>query len=179
MTDRNIGQSGMESIRIDGRQIGNLPLGQGNEAKEGLASFIKTDKETKRNNIAAKFPKHKIEFLKAQVAECRGNIKRIRKFKAEQKGLIAEYRQHLTDCAFRERELAKLCADNPEDAAKMKELRLQYPPYDVDALAAQITQFEEAIDRSDEVIEKDYESISEIESLLALVEQREKELKNV
>lgn len=179
MKDRNIGQSGMDSIRINGQRIGNLPLGQGNEAKEGLAEFLKTEKQTKINNIAAKFPKHKIEFLKSQARECRSNIKRIREFKAKQKGLIAEYRQLITDCGIRERELAQLCADNPEDAPKMKELRLKYPPYDVGALQAQIEQFEEAVDRCDDVIEKDYESINEIESLLALVEQRERELKNV
>lgn len=179
MRDKNIGQKGMDSIRINGRRIGNLPLGQGNEAKEGLAEFLKTDRETRRNNIAARFPKHKVEFLKAQLRECRNNIKRIREFKAKQKGLIAEYRQLIVDCDMRERELAKLCAENPDDAPKMKELRLKYPPYDVDALKAQIEQFEEAVDRCDDVIEKDYESITEIESILALVEQREKELKNV
>jgi uncharacterized coiled-coil DUF342 family protein len=179
MKHPNIGKNGAESIRINGMKIEALPLGQGHQAKEGLQEFLKTERETKRNNITAKFPKHKVEFLKAKVTECRRNIKRIRGFKSQQKELITEYRQHIRDCDQRERELSQLCADNPDDAAKMKELRLKYPPYDVDALQAQIEQFEEAIERCDSVIEQEYESISEIEGLLALVEQREKELKSV
>lgn len=177
--DSNIGQKGIESIRIDSNYISNLPLGQGNEAKSGLAEFIKTDKETQRNNIAAKFPKHKIEFLKAQLKECRGNIKKIKGYKQKLKDDIAEYRQLIKDCAFREAELAKYNSENPEDAPKMKELRLKYPPYNVEALQQQILQFEEGIERCDEVIESDFHSISEIEKVLTLVEHRDKELRNV
>ena len=46
MKDKNIGLTGLESLRIDGMKIGNIPLGQGNEAREGLADFIKTERET-------------------------------------------------------------------------------------------------------------------------------------
>lgn len=179
MKDPNIGQNGAGSIRINGQRIENLPLGQGNQAKEGLAEFLRTEKETKRNNIEAKFPKHKLEFLKAQAKECRSNIKKIREFKGQQKDLIAEYRQYIKDCERRELELASLCAENPEDADRIKELRLKFPPYDTEALQNQIAQFEEAIERCDAVIEQEYESITEIEGLIALVEQREKELKSV
>ena len=179
MRDKNIGLTGLESLRIDGMKIGNIPLGQGNEAREGLADFIKTEKETLRNNIIAKFPKHKKDFLEAQVKECKGNIKRIKEFKQKLKSDIQEYRQLIKNCEFREKELVKYNKDNPEDAKAMKELRLKYPPYDVEALQQQINQFEESIERCDEVIEQDFESIMEIQQILTLVQQKEKELKNV
>ena len=179
MRDKNIGQTGLESLRIDGMKVGNLPLGQGNDAREGLAAFINTEKETLRNNVSAKFPKHKKEFLEAQVRECRGNIKRIKNFKQKLKEDILEYRQLIKNCDYRENELAKYSKDNPDDADKMKELRLKYPPYDIDALQQQIVQFEEAIERCDDVIEQDYDSITEIQQILVLVEQKERELKNI
>ncbi len=56
----------MRSIRIDGRRIGDLPLGQGNEAKDGLSEFLKTQKLTKSENIKAKYPKHKIAYLESR-----------------------------------------------------------------------------------------------------------------
>ena len=111
MKDKNIGLTGLESLRIDGMKIGNIPLGQGNEAREGLADFIKTERETLRNNIIAKFPKHKKDFLEAQVKECKGNIKRIKEFKQKLKSNIQEYRQLIKNCEFREKELVKYDKD--------------------------------------------------------------------
>ena len=176
MDRRNIGQKGPESIRIDGLPIEQLPLGLGNEAKAGLKGFLETHKETQQNNIAAKFPQHKLPMLRAQVKECRGNIKRIKNFKTDLKGKIAEYRELIKSTNKREEELAKI---DPEDKELLKKTRLALPPYNIDALNQQIVQFEEGIDRCDDVIEQDYNSITEIEKLIGLVEQREKELKSV
>jgi hypothetical protein len=179
MKETNIGQTGLDSLRIDGMRIGNIPLGQGNEAKEGLTDFLKTEKENLKNDILARYPKHKQDFLKSQVQECKLNIKNIKNFKSKLREQIAEYRQIIKDCDFRENEINKYNKDNPEDAEKIKQLRLKYPPYDVEALQQQIQQFEESIERCDEVIEKDYESVTEIQQILVLVEHRERELKNV
>ena len=179
MKNSNIGKHGNDSIRINGMEIGNLPLGQGNEARDGLAEFLKTEKDTMRNNIAAKFPKHKLDYIKSQVQECKMNIKKIKSFKTKLKEDITEYRKLISDCNFRDKEMAQYDTDNPDDAPRMKELRLKYPPYDIEALNQQITQFEESIERCDEVIEKEYNSVNEIQQTLILVEQREKELRNV
>lgn len=174
--DSNIGESGPQSIRIDGRRISNLPLGQGNEAREGLAEFLKTYKQTKRNNVIAKFPKHRMDVLKAQVKECRGNIKRIKDFKQNLKNQIFEYRQHIKNVELRSKLLDEV---DPNDKAAAKKIRLEYPPYDVDALNQQIIQFEEAIERCDDVIEQDYDSITKIEKIIGLVEQKDRELSSI
>lgn len=179
MKDSNIGQKGAKSIRLDGMKIENLPLGQGNEAKKGLVKYLKTEKDTKRNHIRGKYPKHNLSYLKARLNECHANIERIKNFKVEQKNLITQYRRLIKETQNRDGILAEYSENTPEHKAKRKELCLRYPPYDIDALYAQIVQFEEAIDRCDTVIEQEYASITEIEKILSLVEQREKELKNV
>lgn len=177
MKEPNIGETGAESIRINGRRIENLPLGQGNQVKEGLREFLKTDKETKENNIIAKFPKHKRPYLEAQIRECRRNINQIKNFKRDLKNNIVEYRQLIKDCQKRDEEIAK--CDPIEDKDRINKLKREIPPYNVEAMYKQIEQFEEGIDKCDETIEQDYDSISEITSILALVEQKEKELKNI
>ena len=158
MKDDNIGQTGLESIRFDGLKLENLPLGQGNEAKVGLKEFLQTDKETKKNNIIAKFPKHKIKYLKTQIRDYKIKEKRIKKNKKK-----------LTQCD----------KDSISGKEKIKEINRKYLPYDVEALEQQIVQFEEGIDRCDNTIEQDHNSIVQIERVLALVEQRDKEVRGI
>lgn len=175
----NIGESGMDSIRLNGMKIEDLPMGQNNEAREGLAQFIKTDKETKANNIRGKYPKQSAEYLEAAIRECEHNIEKIKEFKKDLHAKMRQYQQLVNDCLMRDREMQKYNKENPDDAAKMKELRLKYPPYDIDALNNQIAQFQDGIVRSDEVIEQDFNSISEAKQVLVLVKQRDKELLNI
>jgi hypothetical protein len=179
MKDSNIGQLGLDSLRINGSKIDNLPLGQGEKAKEGLVDFIKTDKENKEKAIRAKYPTQSVEYLQSAIKEAEINIQKIKSFKKELRGKIGTYRQLIKDVDFREKELAKYSRDNPEDVPKIKELNKRFPPYNVEALQTQIGQFEEGIERCDEVIEKDYDSISEIRGVLALVEQRDRELRMI
>jgi len=175
----NIGEIGSKSIRIDGQRISELPIGQGNEAKDGLPGFLKTDRENKASVIRAKYPTQNADYLKASIRECENNIVKIKEFKLELKGKISEYQKMVSNCEFREREMALYDAHNPNDFEAMKGLRLKYPPYDIEAMNKQIYQFQEAVERSDDVIEKDYNSISEIKQVLALVEQRDRELLNI
>lgn len=172
----NIGKNGPESIRIDGRKIEDLPLGLGNEAKDGLAGFLKTDKETKENNIRSRYPKQEADYVKATIRDCEQNIDRIKTFKAGLKEQVTDYRNLLADCSFRDKEMEQYNKDNPNDADAMKALRLKYPPYDIDALKQQIIQFEEGITRSDDVIEKDHDSIRAFSQVLVLVEQRDRDI---
>lgn len=179
MKDSNIGQTGVDSLRINGAKIDNLPLGQGEKAKEGLVDFLKTERENKERIIRSKYPTQRVDYLKAAIKECETNIKKIKNFKQELKDKISDYRNLIKDATTRELELAKYSRDNPEDIPKIKELNKKYPPYNVEALTEQISQFEDGIIRCDEVIEKDYNSISEIRTVLVLAEQRDRELKNI
>lgn len=177
MKDPNIGQTGIESIRFDGMKVENIPLGQGNEAKAGLSDFLVTDKENKERDIINRFPKHKQAFLHAQMNECQANIRKIKNFKQELKDKIAEYRILIKQCGRADARIAEL--DPVEDKAEIRKIRLEFPPYNVEAMNQQIEQFYESIERCDQVIEHDYESISQIREVLALVQQRERELRSL
>ena len=179
MRDSNKGKEGLDSLRINGSKLDNLPLGQGEKAKEGLVDFLKTDKETKENNIRAKYPKASEEYIHGTIKELNANIKRVKGLKKDLQGKIAEYRTLITQGQIRDSQIEQLNKENPEDAKKIRELLKQYPPYNIKALEEQITQFEQAIERCDSVIEQEYESIAEFTKNLALVQQRDRELKAI
>lgn len=179
MKDNNKGKEGLDSLRINGSKIDNLPLGQGEKAKEGLVDFLKTDKETKENNIRAKYPKVSEEYIHATIKELNSNIQRVKGLKKDLSAKISEYRMLVTQGQVRDAQIEQLNEDNPEDAKKIKELLKQYPPYNIEALETQIVQFETSIERCDSVIEQEYESIAEFTKNLALVQQRDRELRTI
>lgn len=179
MRDKNIGKEGLDSLRINGSKLDNLPLGQGEKAKIGLPDFLKTDKETKENNIRARYPKVSQEYIKGALEECGLNIKRVKKLKIELKAKIAEYRILITQGQIRDSQIEKFDKENPEHAKQIKELLKQFPPYNIKALEQQVFQFEESIERCNEVIEQEYGSIAEFTKNQALIEQRDRELKAV
>jgi len=179
MRDSNKGKEGLDSLRINGSKLDNLPLGQGEKAKEGLVDFLKTDKETKVNNINAKYPKVSEEYIRGTLKELNTNIKRVKNMKKDLQGNISEYRALITEGRFRDVQIEQLNKDNPEDAEKIKQLLKQYPPYNIQALEEQIEQFEQSIERCDSVIEQEYKSIAEFTKNLALVQQRDRELKAI
>tara|TARA_A100001201_G_C4043889_1_gene187584 strand:+ start:190 stop:732 length:543 start_codon:yes stop_codon:yes gene_type:complete len=179
MKDSNLGKEGLDSLRINGSKIENLPLGQGEKAKEGLADFLKTDKENKRNNIIAKYPKVSVEYIKGTLKELKSNINKVKKLKHDLKIKIDEYNLLITQGHVRDAKISELDKNNPKDATRIKELLKQFPPYNIEALKNQIAQFEESIERCNNVIEQEYESIAEFTKNLALVEQRDRELLSI
>jgi len=181
--DSNIGQEGIESIRIKGRRIDDLPLGQGNEAVAGLGEARETARMNAINTINAKYPKHRIDYLKSRINECNENIKRVGDTRVEQESMISEYTGLITMCKHRDGEIVKLddlckCGKITGDEFKIrrKEMLKQFPPYDVAAMLKQIVQCKEAIKRCEDVINKEHNSISEFSEMQALCRQRDKEL---
>lgn len=179
MRDKNIGKEGLDSLRINGSKLDNLPLGQGEKAKLGLVDFLKTDKETKENNIRAKYPKASVEYIEGVLKELKHNIERVKDMKSGMKNKIAEYRMLITQGQIRDSQIKLFDKENPEHNQKIKELMKQFPPYNIQALEDQISQFELSIDRCNDVIESEYASIAEFTKNLALVQQRDLELKAV
>ncbi len=179
MRDKNIGKEGFDSLRINGSKLDNLPLGQGEKAKLGLPDFLKTDKETKENNIRARYPKVSVDYIRGALKECNHNIERVKQMKKDLQQKIAEYTMLITQGQIRDSQIELFDKENPEHKEKIKELLKQFPPYNMKALEEQIEQFEESIERCDSVIEKEYGSIAEFTKNLALVEQRDRELKAI
>lgn len=181
--DSNIGEVGIDSIRIKGKRIDDLPLGQGNEAKEGLIAARETERINKIEGINAKYPTHRLDYLNSRINECRENINRMHKTIGEQNTMISEYRGHISMCEHRDREVTKLDEvllrkeiSFETHAEKVKALKREFPPYDIDAMNQQIKQCHQAIQRCQDVINQENKSIEEFSEVAALVKQRDKEL---
>lgn len=175
----NIGQTGVESIRIRGQRIEDLPLGQGNEAMAQLPDAIETARLNKIAGINAEFPKHRVDYLLSRIKECRENVTRITTTIGQQNTMINDYKGHISLCRYRDKEIEKLngSVENEDDVqAQIKDLKKRFPPYDVAAMEQQIVQCNEAIERCNKVIQQEHDSVAEFEGVLALCRQRDIEL---
>lgn len=175
----NIGQVGIESIRLNGQEIKDLPIGESARAKAALPEAIEVDKENRRNNIRAQFPKQNVGYLKGRITEANDNIVRMRTTRGASEKLINEYTALISMCEFRDKELAKLDPMLASYEQSKKELLKQFPPYNVEAMQQQIVQSKESIENCEKVIIDEQETITEFRSVLALCEQRDRELANV
>lgn len=175
MRDSNIGQQGVDSIRIQGMKIDNLPMVPSAHVKEQLPKVYQTEKEQKIADIKAKYPKQTVNYLNSRIKECKENIIRVNDFINKLNNDIATYTGQISMCAHRDKLISKLHPE--EDKEEIRELRKQFPLYDVAAMNTQIDQFKDSIDRGHEVIKQENESIAEHREILALCQQRDKELK--
>jgi len=176
----NIGQVGVESIRIKGRMIDDLPLGQGNEAKAGLPAAIEQERLNKIETINANYPTHRIDYLISRINECEENKKRMMLTIAQLGKMSSDYKGQIVMCEHRDREIAIAQEDvmlsDDEITAKVRELRRQFPLYDVVAMEQQIIQNDEGTERCTKVIEQEDTSIKELTEVLTLCRERDKKL---
>jgi hypothetical protein len=166
--------TGVESIRLGGKSMEELSVVEFAHARQDLPAAYETEKENKIKAIRTKYPKHSINYLTSRVTECEENVKRISTLKIQQQTMISEYNTHVGLCDHRDKELAKL--DPVKDGETIKALKIQFPPYNVEAMKRQITQCFEAIERCDNVVAQEYASIAELQGVMGLCLQRDKEL---
>jgi hypothetical protein len=171
---------GVDSIRIKGRKIEDLPLGLGNEAKAQLPEAIAAERLQHIAEINAEFPAHRIDYLNSRVNECNENKVRMDTTIAQQNTMISDYKGHIAMSKHRDKELAKFMDDPQwsewEIKEKRKALFKQFLPYKIDALEQQIVQCGEAIDRCIDVKKKEDASIIEFTEVVALCRQRDRAL---
>ena len=174
---------GVDSIRIRGKRIEELPLGTGNEAKAQLPLAIEQERLNAIATVNAEFPTHRIDYLVSRINECEENKDRMHKTIEQLSTMSSEYKGQIKMCEHRDKEITKLTIDHEAsmmrkdefDAAK-KALFKQYPPYNVEAMETQIVQNGEGIGRCREVIKAEDASIKEFTEVLTLCRQRDKEL---
>ncbi len=171
--------TGVDSIRIKGQAINELPLGTGNEAKAGLKAAVTQERINKIEAINSKYPTLRIDYIDSRVNECLENITRIQGTMAEQTTMISEYKGHISMSKHRDKEIEKLIVSEfsqEEQDEKRKALFKQYPPYNIAAMEQQIVQCKEAIERCNNVIKAEHDSIAEFTEAKALCKQRDTEL---
>ncbi len=174
MAKSNIGQTGAESIRIGNRTLDELPIAEAAHAKEGIAEFLKTEHDNKILAVRAKYPDTPMVSIDAFLRECKDNLARTRQFIADIEGRKNNYASLIGVCKHRDKMLEKL--DPEDDAAQIRELKKNFPPYDVPAMKQQVKQFEESIEQGHRVCAKEMESINELNKLRIECEMRDKEL---
>jgi hypothetical protein len=167
---------GVESIRIKGQAIQDLPLGLGNGAKAQLPAAIEHERLNNIATINANFPTHRIDYLTSRINECRENKTRMDRTTDEQNTMISDYKGHIAMCKHRDKEVAKLDESADDFKAKKKALFKQFLPYNVEAMEQQIVQCREAIERCHKVKDAEDKSIEEFSAARALCNQRDKEL---
>ena len=174
---------GVDSIRIKGQKIEDLPLGLGNQAKAQLPAAIEQERLNDIALVNAKFPTHRIDYLVSRINECNENKQRMDRTIAEQYTMISDYKGHIAMCKHRDKEVAKHFdrleshkIDQAEFDQERKALFKQYPPYKVDAMEQQIVQCNEGIERCNAVKAAEDKSIAEFSEVHGLCKQRDKEL---
>jgi hypothetical protein len=173
----NIGQTGVESIRINGTTIDQLPIREQAVTREQMPAVIENDLQNQINTIKASYPDKRVPYLKGCVVECKENIKRIRSMKADQEKMINDYSVHIGLCDHRDRLLADLHPEKDKD--EIQKLNLQFPPYNVKAMKQQIRQCKESIIRADVVIDKEFASISKLNEVIFKCQERDQKLKQL
>jgi hypothetical protein len=167
----NVGQTGVSSIRLKGKKVEELPLGTNNDAKEQLLLAQETERLNQIAEVNAKYPSQRIDYLVSRINECEENKNRMRKMIAETRARIHEYEGLVMRCGVRDKMLA-----DEEDPEKIRAIHKEWGRWDVDALKQQIMQDHEAIERFENVIAQEDESIKEHSETVALCKQRDKEL---
>jgi len=175
----NIGGSGVESIRIGGMKIADLPIAEHHSAKTQIPLAEDTERQNKINDVIVSSPKQRVDYLESRIIECQQNITRVGEMKLQQQAIISDYNSQISLCKFRDKEIEKIAEDDSERDSKIKELFKQFPPYKVDAMEQQIVQSAEAIERAEDVIAQEYDSIAELREVLALCQQRDTTLRSL
>lgn len=107
----NIGQTGLESMRIGGMRVDDLPMAAAAAVKAQLPLAIDTDRQAKVEGCIAKYPKAPDGYFDGRIREAESNIAQQGTFKADIARQIAEYRGLRAGGEYRDVELAKLDAD--------------------------------------------------------------------
>ena len=173
----NVGETGVESIRLGGHKIENLPIRERHLALDQMPKVNAMSRKGQIDNIRARYPKQSIAWVDGTLRECDNNLVRIRDFIGEQEKMTNEYMGQISLCKHRDKEIAKL--DPEKDIDAIKKLRLQFPPYNVEAMQNQIKQNREAVNRADVVIDTEHNSIAELKALHKQLEERDRKLKTL
>lgn len=173
----NIGLIGIESIRIAGMKICDLPIAEQAAAVSQLPLSVDTERQNKINNIIAGYPTQRVQYLVSRINECRVNIERMKQLKARTSKDIDLYNASIHACKFRDDQVLAIDPDSPNKDKIRKELFLKYPPYNVVKMKEQIENFKVTIERADEVIQNENDSIAEMTGLKAICMKRDEKLR--
>jgi len=183
----NKGEVGVKSIRLNDMKIEDLPMGQGNEAVKGLPEAIENEHQQMIEEVLARYPRVTVEYLDGRIAEAQRSMSDFINTRKKTRTKIGEYRALIQSCEGRktlrevEPQIDEIAA-NPdlEKDQKMRlirELKQDCAEYDVPSMIEQIAQFEDNIERLDDAIQKENDSIAELRETKGRISIRDSQLK--
>lgn len=170
MEDLNI-----QSMRIGGKEVHQLPIAESAAAKPQMQRAIETQKANKIRDLLVSSPKQKVQYVEARIEECRRNVRAVGSVRNKEVVLISTYNKQISLCEFRDSEIQKLPHDEFREH-KIKKLYKKYLPYNVEAMKQQIVQSEQSINRADAVIQLEQDAIATMTGVLQLCKQRDANL---
>lgn len=183
----NIGQVGPESIRLNGALISELPIAERVNASQQIPLAYDDERKNKIESILNSYPKQDLSYISGVIREAKSNIERITKLRSEQFQMINDYKNIVSMCRIRDKELS-LYPDEPERSEKIREWNVTlagantaaYIVYeDTEPFQKQIEQCEETIQKADDVLEKERDDIASYERLSGQIIARDMELKKL
>lgn len=105
MTESNIGETGIDSIRIGGKRIGDLSVVDRMRARKQVEL---SETERKIRDVKAKYPPYSVPHLKAGIKEARENMFRFETAIKKENETITEFSKYLGLCEQRDKELRAL-----------------------------------------------------------------------
>ena len=185
----NINVIGVDSIRINGSIISQLPLAESINAANQIPLARDDERQNAIAAIISSYPTQKVSAISARIREAQSNIKRISTMRDTQQTMINDYTITVRMCGVRDKELSMLYPDEGEErSAKIREWNMTlanadtaaYIVYDnMEAFQNQIHQCEAAIEKAEMVIEREREDISGMEKLSGQIVARDIELRRL
>jgi len=184
----NVGVRGPASLRLAGQKLSELPPQLSAVAAQQMPEFIQTQRTNRVNAILARYPKVSKEFVEGCLREATNNVER---FKAARKATQATMDEYQTYMRSNKGEsyhaieplIDKVAARNDltldEKIEAIDKLKEGVQPYNGEALWVQISQFRGDVERYDEVIEKERNTILEMKEVAGLLKRRDQEIARV
>ena len=181
MSESNIGQTGVESIRLRGQKVEDLPLGTGNQALSELELARETERLVAIAEINKQYPSQRVDYLVARINECEENKNRMKALRTDILTRQQQYRDLVTRCDVRDRMLAdheKARSEVSEEywEKRRREILKDWGRWDVDELHNQIKLDDESLERVEGVIGQEDDSIKEFTKVLTLCKERDRKL---
>ena len=174
----NKGIIGPDSLRLGGMKVDELPFAAAHQTKGQLPEFYATEKLNKMARIKANSPKQSVDWCNGAIRECEGNMVNVRGLRGQAEGQIEKYKALISQCKRRDRKVAEAEAQGKTED-EIKVIKKGFPLYQVKPMKHQIGQFRATINRCDNVIEKEKQSIKEVRELRAACAERDRQLKEL
>lgn len=162
----------IDSLRLGGMKVDQLPIGERARTLPQLEKVEENQTYREAEGIRAQYPKHSVNYCLAGIKEAKNNQIKITQMRDKAIQDIASYKTYISQCEYRDKQLK-----TETDPERIKQLKIDFPPYNVEAMDTQIGQFEDTVKSCDSVIKQEIESVRVFAGLQTLCEQRDKKLK--